>query len=83
MFAYQFGEIEDFNLIGDGTAKRVVDLPLPRGRKKAYPDQILDANSKITLEKPWTLGLVEAMAVVDTISRKRFKKKPDFIDYPG
>ena len=75
VFAHKSGDVEEIDLAGDGTAKRVVDLPLPRGKKKAYPDLILENNSKVTQEKPWTLGLVEAMGVADTVSRKRLQTK--------
>jgi len=75
VFAHESGNVEEIDLAGDGTAKRVEDLPLPRGRKKACPERILDDNAKVTLEKPWTLGLVEAMGVVDTISRKRLQTR--------
>ena len=71
VFAFQKGDVENIDLEGDGNAKRVVDLPLPRGRRKSYPDRLLDANASTIHEKPWTLGLVEAMGVADTISRKK------------
>jgi Histidine kinase-, DNA gyrase B-, and HSP90-like ATPase len=75
VFAFQNGEIEVMDLSSDGTAKRVIDLPLPRGRKKAYAERILDINSRIILAKPWTLGLVEAMGLVDSISRKQLQTR--------
>ncbi|RJE82001.1 ATP-binding protein [Paracoccus onubensis] len=75
VFAYQSGDVESINLDGDGTGKRVVDLPLPRGRKKAYPDLILENNYDVTMAQPWTLGLVEAMGVADSVSRKRLQTK--------
>ncbi|XDA99250.1 ATP-binding protein [Sulfitobacter sp. LCG007] len=75
VFSHTSGEVEQVSLADDRTGKRVVDLPLPRGRKKAYPDLILDKNSKVILKRPWTLGLVESMGVVDTISRKRLQTK--------
>lgn len=75
VFSHQTGDVVVIDLEGDGTAKRVVDLPLLRGRRKSYPDRVLDQNSEVIAEKPWTLGLVEAMGVADTISRKRIQTR--------
>ena len=71
VYPYQDGKVEIIDLESDGNAKKVVDLPLPRGRKKAYAERILDFNASVILEQPWTLGLIEAMGVSDTISRKK------------
>ncbi|WP_193746503.1 ATP-binding protein [Ruegeria sp. ANG-R] len=75
VFAHQTGEVDVIDLEGDGTAKRVVDLPLPRGRRKSYPDRLIEANAETIQKQPWTLGLVEAMGVADTISRKKIQTK--------
>lgn len=73
VYAHQSGEMEKITLDHKESYKKVVDLPLPRGRRKAYAERILDANSEIILSQPWTLGLVEAMGVADTIIRKRLQ----------
>ncbi|MEX5579865.1 ATP-binding protein [Pseudophaeobacter sp. A-200-2] len=75
VYAHQKGEMEEISLDHKESYKKVVDLPLPRGRRKAYSERIIDENAGITLSKPWTLGLVEAMGVADTIARKRLHTK--------
>ena len=75
VFAHQDGIVEVIDLEGEGTVKRVIDLPLPRGRRKSYPDRLLDSNANVIQRKPWTLGLVEAMGIVDALTRKRLQTK--------
>lgn len=75
VFPYQTGQISEIDLRRDESAKRVVDLPLPRGRRKSYAERIMDENRAIVEEKPWTLGLVEAMGIIETVSKKSLQTR--------
>lgn len=75
VFAFQTGEVEAINLEADDSLKRVVDLPLPRARRRSYLDLLNEANAQVMAQKPWTVGLVEAMSTVDYLSRKKFETR--------
>lgn len=65
--AYQTGEAEVVEIEKPEVLKRVVDLPVPRGRKKAYSERVIEQNKEKMSQEPWTRGLVEAMSVVDIV----------------
>jgi hypothetical protein len=48
--------------------------PLPRVRKK-HSERLKEDNEAIIRDQPWTLGLVEAVAAVEIISRQRLETK--------
>ncbi|MCW1955863.1 MAG: hypothetical protein KIH71_008095 [Roseobacter sp.] len=74
--AYQTGEAEVVEIEKPEVLKRVVDLPMPRGRKKAYSERVIDQNKEAMSKEPWTRGLVEAMSVVDIVhSRNKHDTK--------
>lgn len=75
VYRHQAGEIADIDLAQPGTVKRVVLPPLPRGRKKTYPDRLIEENREVFERAPWTRGLVEAMGVVDVVARKSIDTK--------
>jgi hypothetical protein len=56
------------------TGKRLVLPPLPKVNK-ARAEQLKTRNKPQIHDQPWTLGLVEAMAAVDIISRQRLETK--------
>lgn len=75
VYPYQTGDPEVVDLPQSGSLKKVVLPPLPRGRKKSYPDRIKEKNAAIIHASPWTLGIVEAMGEVDSVIRKRLETK--------
>jgi hypothetical protein len=60
----------------DVTSGRKIALPkLPSVRKGPRIDEIKSLNAKILRDKPWTLGLVEALGIVDIISKQNLQTK--------
>ncbi|MEJ2816404.1 ATP-binding protein [Caulobacter sp. CCG-8] len=70
-----------------GTMEELDPAQASSGRKKILPrppstklpsrfEQVMEDNSKIIRDQPWTLGLVEAMGLVDVIGdQRRFKTR--------
>lgn len=56
-------------------SKKIVLPPLPIVRKMARIDELKTANSKVLKDKPWTLGLVEALGVVDVVMKQTLDTK--------
>jgi hypothetical protein len=56
------------------SGKRLNLPPLPRVNKPRS-EHLKTRNKKETKNKPWTLGLVEAMAAVDVITRQKLETK--------
>ncbi|WNV10437.1 ATP-binding protein [Tardiphaga sp. 709] len=55
---------------------RKITLPkLPRTRKPARIDALRSKNKAVLRQKPWTLGLIEAMGLVDLISKQKLDTK--------
>lgn len=71
IFQFDKGDIQEVELDAQKSLKQVVELPTPRGRKKAFADLVVDQNRSITESSPWTLGLVEAMSAIEVISSRR------------
>jgi hypothetical protein len=51
-------------------SRKIVLPPLPRVRKLARIDELKTTNSKVLKDKPWTLGLVEALGLVDVVMKQ-------------
>lgn len=75
VYKYQTGDVAEIDLSLPGTQKQVVLPPVPRGRSKPYPDRLLDKNAAVFEKAPWTRGLVEAMGVVDGVTRRNIDTK--------
>lgn len=75
VFAHTDGAISSMDLKGGGSVKRIVELPVPRGRAKKYSDRILEENEAIFRKQPWTRGLVEAFGFADIAFRRRASTK--------
>jgi hypothetical protein len=75
VYPHTTGEIIELDLSRDDGLRRVVDIPVPRGRRKNYSDRIVEENQNIIEKNPWTLALVEAMGVADALFRKRIESK--------
>jgi len=77
VFRYDSGTIEEIESADVGLGKRLILPPLPRVNKP-HAEQLKLRNKVQIRNKPWTLGLVEAMAAVDIIySATSGDKEPD------
>ena len=74
VFRYDSGAIEKIDPEEIAPGKRLILPPLPRVNK-AHAEQLKLLNRVQIQKKPWTLGLVEAMAAVDIISRQRLETR--------
>lgn len=64
------GEVQEVPAEQVGAGKKLVLPPLPRVQKRHH-EQLRARNREVIAAKPWTLGLVEAVAAVDIIARQR------------
>ncbi|SEI21932.1 ATP-binding protein [Tardiphaga sp. OK245] len=74
VFQYESGKIEKIEPIGSGERSHLVLPPLPRVRKTAVAD-LKEENSQKLKDMPWTLGLVEAIGVIDVVRRQKLQTK--------
>jgi hypothetical protein len=57
------------------SARKIVLPKLPRVRKLARADELKEANLRVLKAKPWTLGLVEALGMVDVLLKQSLDTK--------
>jgi anti-sigma regulatory factor (Ser/Thr protein kinase) len=69
VYKYDRGSIEEKSITSPGEVSNLYSVPLPRQRKR-YDEKLLEKNKKIGKSKPWTVGLYEAIGLVDFISSK-------------
>lgn len=74
VFAFPEGEMEYIDINDVEKARRSFLPPLPKVRKHAI-DRLRSKNRTIVDEKPWTLGLLEAIAAVDLIVKQKLETK--------
>lgn len=74
VFRYTEGDIDRISPAEAMDRGRLVLPPLPRVNKPQV-EQLKARNRTILEDKPWTLGLIEAMAAVDIISRQKLQTK--------
>lgn len=74
VFCHTSGEMEYVDIHDVTKVKRSYLPPLPRVRKNVV-EQLKTKNRQITDDKPWTLGLLEAIAAVDIITRQKLETK--------
>jgi hypothetical protein len=55
--------------------KRKVLPKLPKTRNPSHIEDLKERNKKLLKDKPWTLGLIEAMGFVDLIGRQKYETK--------
>jgi len=73
VFRHETGQVEEIPA-ADVTGKHLVLPALPRVNKPR--SERYRANNKIQIQnKPWTLGLVESLAMVDVVERQHFETK--------
>jgi len=71
IFTHSTGEIQ-YQAVDDViSAKQVKLAPLPRARR-TVTEQLRKNNIEVIVQKPWTLGLLEAIAATEVIKRQRF-----------
>lgn len=70
VFQYKKGEIEEIDPAEASSDKKKVLPKLPRSRRLAHIDDLKESNKRLLGDKPWTLGLVEAMGLIDLIVRQ-------------
>ncbi|MDF1801740.1 ATP-binding protein [Thalassovita sp.] len=75
VFRFDSGEIENFDISSPNISKKIVQLPTPRGRRKSYCDRLVEQNQSMTRSKPWTLGIVESMGLLEVVIGKRYETK--------
>jgi hypothetical protein len=74
VFQHTDGEVEEIPPTDAASGKKLILPPLPRVQK-AHQEQLKSKNKRQIEEKPWTLGLVEAIAAVDIITKQRLETK--------
>jgi hypothetical protein len=72
VFKYSSGDIHHSET--EGQKKKIVLPPLPKVYKSAV-EGLKTKNETIITDMPWTLGLVEAVSVVDILERQHFETK--------
>ncbi|UWQ32181.1 ATP-binding protein [Leisingera sp. M527] len=65
VYQYDAGTVEPITPAVSPTKKRLVLPPVKREPKLSYSQKLLTLNQGTIARKPWTLGLVEAMGLVD------------------
>ena len=75
VFPYREGAMETIDA-EEVLSKRKLVLPkLPRTRKLPLIEVLKARNKKALDEQPWTLGLVEAMSLVDVVSHQKLETR--------
>jgi len=74
VFCYESGEVEITELENIEVKNPMVLPPLPRVNKPKV-EKLKSRNKSEINSQPWTLGLVEAMAAVEVLSRQRLETK--------
>jgi hypothetical protein len=71
VYPYGAGSVEDVEPEDVETKRRMVLPELPRTRKLPRVQELKERNRKKIDDQPWTIGLIEAMGMVDLISRQK------------
>lgn len=74
VFSQSEGKVIDVAVSDIGHIEKTHFLDLPT-IKKPQIEKLRTKNKKIINDKPWTLGLIEAIAAVELIQRQRFETK--------
>lgn len=70
VYQYKTGETEIITGEEMLASKKIILPKLPRVRKISRIDEIKNANTRILRDKPWTLGLVESLCLVEIIMKQ-------------
>ncbi|WP_199228805.1 ATP-binding protein [Azospirillum sp. TSH100] len=71
VYPYTAGSVEDVDPEDVEVKRRMVLPQLPRTRKLPRVQELKERNKKKIDSQPWTIGLIEAMGMVDLISRQK------------
>ena len=74
VFKYPSGDIVEVEIDNLPEAKKSYLPPLPKSKPR-YADKVMQANRKISKEKPWTTGLYEGIIAVDLILKPKLEQK--------
>lgn len=74
---YQFdsGSIEEIAPTKERPKKRLILPPVKRAPKLSYGQKLMQLNEGTIARQPWTLGLVEAMGMVEVALDQKFETK--------
>lgn len=75
VYCHTEGTIEPIDPADIAAGKKMTLPELPRVRKPARIEVLKTANKSVISKKPWTLGLVEAMGLVDLIFKQNLETK--------
>lgn len=71
VYPYTKGTVHDVDAEDMETKRRMVLPALPRTRKLPRVQELKEKNRKKLDEQPWTIGIIEAMGMIDLISRQK------------
>ena len=75
VFKYTDGEIETVDAAEALSGKKKVLPKLPSTRNRSHIEVLKDSNKNLLSNKPWVLGLIESMGLVDLIGRQKYETK--------
>lgn len=75
VFGHDVGRVEEISPAEALSTKKKVLPKLPSTRNPSRIAVLRERNETLLRDQPWTLGLVEAMGIVDLIVRQKFETK--------
>jgi Histidine kinase-, DNA gyrase B-, and HSP90-like ATPase len=75
VFNHNAGKIETIDPVEALSNKKKVFPKLPSTRIPSHIEVLKERNAKLLRDKPWTLGLIETMGLVDLIGRQKYETK--------
>lgn len=75
VFAYNDGEVEDIDPAEAVSGNKLILPKLPRGRKASYIDSLRQLNAAKMRNFPHTIGLVEAMGMVNVLTKQKLETR--------
>jgi len=74
IYKYKTGTIREELIEAPEQVSNLYNVPLPRTRKR-YDEKLVDKNKRLGKRKPWVVGLYEAIAAVDFLTKRNLKQK--------
>jgi hypothetical protein len=75
VFNYKTGTIQTIDPTEALSNKKKVFPKLPSMRIPSHIEVLKERNKRLLSDKPWTLGLIEAMGIVDLIGNQKYETK--------
>lgn len=75
VFNHTAGQVETIASAEALSTKKKVFPKLPSTRNPSHIEVLKERNKSLLSDKPWTLGLIEAMGLVDLIGRQKYETK--------